>query len=139
MPTTSGPCRFGQYAPFIEGVVEKLRFDDVALFSLSGENSYSDFHGSSFTKKAWTAVVLADVMHDVYSMLLACAARRPDAMEVFRSEWSRMLGVLERGCDPRELEVTLSGAVETLGRIELRRRPRRHAACAADGGDLRAP
>jgi len=123
MPTTSGPCRFGQYAPFIEGVVEKLRFDDVALFSLSGENSYSDFHGSSFTKKTWTAVVLADVMHDVYSMLLACAARRPDAMGVFRSEWSRMLQVLERGCDPRELEETLSGAVEALGRVELRRRP----------------
>lgn len=123
MPTTSGPCRFGQYAPFIEGVVEKLRFDDVALFSLSGENSYSDFHGSSFTKKAWTAVVLADVMHDVYSMLLACAARGPDAMEAFRSEWARMLGVLERGCDPRELEETLKGAVEALGRVELRRRP----------------
>ncbi len=123
MPTTSGPCRFGQYAPFIEGVVEKLRFDDVALFSLSGENSYSDFHGSSFTKKAWTAVVLADVMHDVYSMLLACAARRPPALETFRAEWSRMLGVLERGCDPRELEETLNGAVEALGRIELRRRP----------------
>lgn len=34
-----------------------------------------------------------------------------------------MLGVLERGCDPRELEETLNGAVEALGRIELRRRP----------------
>ena len=82
MPTTSGPCRFGQYAPFIEGMVEKLCIPDVALFSLSGENSYSDFQGSSFTKKAWTAVVLADVMQDVYSMLLACAADRPQAMEV---------------------------------------------------------
>ncbi|NPV04962.1 MAG: activase [Syntrophaceae bacterium] len=123
MPTTSGPCRFGQYAPFIERVLEKRRIDDVALFSLSGENSYSDFHGSSFTKKAWSAIVLADVMHDVYSMLLACAARRPRAMEIFWEGWSRLLGVLERGCDPRALRETVSSIAQDLARIELRRRP----------------
>jgi len=123
MPTTSGPCRFGQYAPFIERLLEKLRFEDVALFSLSGENSYSDFHGSSFTRKAWTAVVLADVMHDVYSMLLACAARRPRAMEIFWKEWSRLLGVLERGCEPRALREAVVSTAEELARIELRRRP----------------
>jgi len=123
MPTTSGPCRFGQYAPFIERVLEKHRIDDVALFSLSGENSYSDFHGSSFTRKAWTAVVLADVMHDVYSMLLACAARRPRAMEIFWQGWSRLLGVLERGCDPRALREGVVSTAGDLARIELRRRP----------------
>jgi predicted CoA-substrate-specific enzyme activase len=123
MPTTSGPCRFGQYAPFIEGVVEKQRIPDVALFSLSGENSYSDFHGSSFTKKAWTGIVLADVMQDIYSALLACAAQRPRAMEVFWREWSQMLGALERGCEPTELQEALKAAVTALARIPLRRSP----------------
>jgi len=121
MPTTSGPCRFGQYAPFIEGVVEKLRIPDVALFSLSGENSYTDFHGSSFTKKAWTGVVLADIMQDIYSALLACAEERPRAMEVFWREWSQMLGVLERGCEPTELREVLKETVTALARIPLRR------------------
>lgn len=123
MPTTSGPCRFGQYAPFIEGVVEKQRIPDVALFSLSGENSYSDFHGSSFTKKAWTGVVLADIMQDIYSVLLACAEERPLAMEVFWREWSQMLAVLERGCEPTELREMLKEAVTALARIPLRRSP----------------
>ncbi len=122
MPTTSGPCRFGQYAPFIEGVVEKQRIPDVALFSLSGENSYSDFHGSSFTKKAWTGVVLADIMQDVYSTLLACAAQRPRAMEIFWQEWSNLLGVLERGCEPTQLREALQRSVGELARIPLRRR-----------------
>jgi predicted nucleotide-binding protein (sugar kinase/HSP70/actin superfamily) len=123
MPTTSGPCRFGQYAPFIEGVVEKQRIPDVALFSLSGENSYSDFHGSSFTKKAWTGVVLADIMQDIYSVLLACAEERPRAMEVFWREWSQMLAVLERGCEPTELREMLKETVTALARIPLRRSP----------------
>ena len=123
MPTTSGPCRFGQYAPFIEGMVEKLRIPDVALFSLSGENSYSDFQGSSFTKKAWTAVVLADVMQDVYSMLLACAADRPQAMEVFWKAWSGILGVLERGCEPRDVKEALETAAARLAQVALRRHP----------------
>jgi predicted CoA-substrate-specific enzyme activase len=123
MPTTSGPCRFGQYAPFIEGVVEKQRIPDVALFSLSGENSYSDFHGSSSTKKAWTGIVLADIMQDIYSALLACAGERPRAMEIFWSEWSQMLRVLERGCEPTELRETLHAAVTALARIPLWRSP----------------
>ena len=123
MPTTSGPCRFGQYAPFIEGVVEKQRIPDVALFSLSGENSYSDFHGSSFTKKAWTGVVLADIMQDIYSTLLACATQRPRAMEVFWREWSQLLGVLERGCEPAQLRDALESAVAGLSQIPLRQSP----------------
>jgi predicted CoA-substrate-specific enzyme activase len=123
MPTTSGPCRFGQYAPFIESVVEKLHIPDVALFSLSGENSYSDFQGSSFTKKAWTAIVLADVMHDVYSTLLACAKDRPQAMEVFWEVWSSILGVLEQGCEPRDVKDLLERAIARLTQVPLRRHP----------------
>ncbi|MGE5800244.1 MAG: acyl-CoA dehydratase activase-related protein, partial [Syntrophaceae bacterium] len=123
MPTTSGPCRFGQYAPFIEGVLEKQRIPDVALFSLSGENSYSDFHGSSFTKKAWTGIVLADIMQDVYSALLACAEERTRAMESFWREWSQMLGVLERGCETTGLREALKETVAALARIPLRRSP----------------
>ncbi len=123
MPTTSGPCRFGQYAPFIEGVVEKLRISDVALFSLSSENSYSDFHGSAFTRKVWTGIVLADIMQDVYSMLLACAADRTQAMEIFWREWSNLLGSLERGCAQAEVKHELHSAASALSRIRLEKRP----------------
>jgi predicted CoA-substrate-specific enzyme activase len=123
MPTTSGPCRFGQYAPFIEGLVQKLRIPDVALFSLSCENSYSDFQGSSFTKKAWPAVVLADVMHDVYSMLLACAADRSKAMETFWQVWSSILALIERGCETRDVKEVLGTAVARLTQVSLRRHP----------------
>jgi len=123
MLTTSGPCRFGQYAPFIEGVVEKLRIPDVALFSPSSENSYSDFHGSSFTKKIWTALVVADVMNDIYSVLLTCAADRPQAMEAYWQAWSGILGVLGRGCEPRDVKEALVTSGARLARVPLRRQP----------------
>ena len=44
-------------------------------------------------------------------------------MEVFWREWSQMLGVLERGCEPTELREVLKSAVAALARIPLRRSP----------------
>jgi predicted CoA-substrate-specific enzyme activase len=123
MVTTSGPCRFGQYAPFIEGVVKKLHIPDVALFSPSSENSYSDVYGSSFTKKIWTALVLADVMNDMYSALLTCAADRSRAMEVFWKSWSGILEVLGRGGEPRDVKEELETAAARLTQVALRRHP----------------
>ena len=42
MPTASGPCRFGQYSPFISQLIARNGIEDVALFSLQAENSYTE-------------------------------------------------------------------------------------------------
>ena len=61
MATGSGPCRFGQYAIFMEDLIRRLRIPDVTLFSLSSENSYAGLD-RNFQKKGWWGVVTAD--HD---------------------------------------------------------------------------
>jgi predicted nucleotide-binding protein (sugar kinase/HSP70/actin superfamily) len=64
MGTTDGPCRFGQYAPFLRKVLREQGYGEVRIFSPHGEHGYSDFgdFDSAFARTAWRAVVSADIL-----------------------------------------------------------------------------
>ncbi|MHC4457079.1 MAG: acyl-CoA dehydratase activase [Planctomycetota bacterium] len=121
MPTASGPCRFGQYAIFMEDLIRKLEIPDVALFSLTSENSYGGL-GKSVELNAWRAVVVSDVMEDIRSMLLANATNTKAAMKIFDEEWTLIQGVLERG-NFSILQKQLEQTAERLSCISLKRAP----------------
>ena len=92
--TGSGPCRFGQYYIFMEDLIKRLQIPNVALFTLSGEVSYLGM-GKDFDTRAWWAVVAADVMEDIRSMILANAVDTQKAMEIFEQGWRAILTALE--------------------------------------------
>ncbi|MGB7845143.1 MAG: hypothetical protein WBL63_05975 [Candidatus Acidiferrum sp.] len=64
MATGQGPCRFGQYVPYVQSVLTKLGYGDVTLFQPSCEQGYSDFgEGSTlFTRGVWRAIVSGDIL-----------------------------------------------------------------------------
>jgi predicted CoA-substrate-specific enzyme activase len=115
MVTGSGPCRFGQYYVFMEDLVRRLGIPNVALFSLSSENSYAGL-GNGFYRKAWWGVIVSDVMEDIRSMLLANAVDVDPAMDVFNEEWVLILTELERG-SLAHLEKQLIRTAERFNRI----------------------
>jgi len=96
MPTSSGPCRFGQYHIFMEDLITRLGIPDVAMFSLTSENSYGGM-GNDFHRRGWWGVVISDVMEDVRSMILANALDRDPALDLFEKEWCLILGELGKG------------------------------------------
>jgi predicted CoA-substrate-specific enzyme activase len=96
MPTGDGPCRFGQYRVFMENLIRRRRLVDVALISLSSEDSY-DGLPTRFHRCLWWAVVVSDAMEDVRSMLLANAVDAEAAMACFDTQWEGILGALAQG------------------------------------------
>jgi predicted nucleotide-binding protein (sugar kinase/HSP70/actin superfamily) len=64
MATAEGPCRFGQYAPFLAKVLEKTGHGDIQIISPTSKNAYSDFGvlATPFVRAAWRALVAADVL-----------------------------------------------------------------------------
>jgi predicted CoA-substrate-specific enzyme activase len=118
MPTGSGPCRFGQYRIFMEDLVRRHELPNVAIFSLTSENSYLGL-GTDFQRRGWWAVVVSDVMEDVRSMILANAGDADSAMNVFQEEWRDILAALEYGEFAR-LENQLEHTALRLGRIALK-------------------
>jgi predicted nucleotide-binding protein (sugar kinase/HSP70/actin superfamily) len=121
MPTASGPCRFGQYAVFMEDLIKKREIPDVALFSLTSENSYGGL-GKNVERNAWRAVVVSDVMEDIRSMLLANATNAKAAIRIFDQEWTLVLSELEKG-NFSLIQKQLVQTAERLGCIPLKRDP----------------
>ncbi len=120
--TGSGPCRFGQYSIFMEDLVKRLEIPNVALFSLTSENSYVGMD-KDFDRRGWWAVVVSDVIEDIRSMLLANAQDPAAAMEVFSAEWQKIIRQLENG-DYDRLERQLADSAARFGGIALKRPPR---------------
>ncbi|MBI9076970.1 MAG: activase [Desulfatibacillum sp.] len=137
MPTASGPCRFGQYHIFMEDLIKKREIPNVALFSLTSENAYAGM-GGGFQAWAYRCVVVADVMEDMRSMLLASAKDPAFAMDVFEKEWKKLLTALENrnffglkkqalstakilGAIPRKLDPARVPVISLVGEIYVRR------------------
>ncbi len=118
MATGSGPCRFGQYAVFMEDLVRRMQIPDVALMSLTSDNSYAGMD-KHFERHAWWAVVVSDVMEDIRSMLLAATHDPDSAMAVFEGEWQAILAALERASF-KGLTEQLARTAERLKAIPLR-------------------
>jgi predicted nucleotide-binding protein (sugar kinase/HSP70/actin superfamily) len=119
--TGSGPCRFGQYSIFMEDLIKRLQIPDVALFTLSDEDSYGGMD-KDFETRAWWAVVVADVMEDIRSMILANAVDPQKAIGIFEGDWQVILTALKT----REfsvLEEQLMRTAKHLRQIVLKRPP----------------
>jgi predicted CoA-substrate-specific enzyme activase len=123
MPGASGPCRFGQYSHFIGDMVTRKGIENVALFSLNAENSYTDFGGNGFTLKLWSAIVVSDIMQDIYSSLLVNARDRDAALAVYEDECQKIIGALERSANFKDLQKTLLTVADNLKAIPVNGNP----------------
>jgi predicted nucleotide-binding protein (sugar kinase/HSP70/actin superfamily) len=121
MPTASGPCRFGQYSEFIKGLINKLHLENVAVFSLSSENSYAGFGGFNLKTNLWVATIIADTFEEMYSSLLTNAVDRDSAMEILEGEWKRVLNALEARHKLKQIMEILEITANNLKQIPVRR------------------
>jgi predicted CoA-substrate-specific enzyme activase len=97
MPSASGPCRFGQYAVFMEDLIKRMQLTDVAVFSLTSDSTYATMGKGFSNQKAWCAIVIADIMEDIYSLLLANAQNKDAAIIIFNNAFDAILKALIKG------------------------------------------
>jgi predicted nucleotide-binding protein (sugar kinase/HSP70/actin superfamily) len=64
MPTAEGPCRFGQYAPYLGKILRDAGYADVQILSPTSDNGYADLGniGDAFVRGAWRALVCGDIL-----------------------------------------------------------------------------
>ncbi len=97
MPSASGPCRFGQYSVFMEDLIKRLKIPDVAVFSLTSDNTYASKGMGFSNKKAWCGIIISDIMEDIYSLLLVNAKDTAAAISLFNNAFDSILNVLAKG------------------------------------------
>jgi len=121
MPTGAGPCRFGQYFVFMEDLVKRLELKDVALLSLTSENSYAGL-GNDIQLRVWWAVIISDVVEDIRSMILANTKDSKSAIGVLEQGWQKILLEIEHG-EFKDIEKQLAEFSLALRKIPLIRPP----------------
>jgi predicted CoA-substrate-specific enzyme activase len=118
MPTASGPCRFGQYAVFLNDLIRRHEIPDVAVFSLTSDNSYFGMGKGFDYDRAWWAVIISDIMEDIRAMLLTNAADTGHAVQLFEDAWKIIVDALETRSFS-DLTVVLGDQMDRLSNVPM--------------------
>ena len=64
MPTAQGPCRFGQYAPYLRQILDGNGHAGVEILSPTSHNSYAGLGtlAKPFVRTGWRALLCADLL-----------------------------------------------------------------------------
>ncbi len=111
MPTTNGPCRFGQYHVLIHQILEQLGIRNVSMLSLNSDDGYAGMSGV-FLLRVWLGILVADVLEDLYSAILVLAEDRTAAQEVYQRISARIVASLAKDSLSRLRQTLVRAAAE---------------------------
>ncbi|MDR3146480.1 MAG: acyl-CoA dehydratase activase-related protein [Treponema sp.] len=94
VPITTGPCRTGQYFVYYENLFRDLRLENVVVFILSADNSYTEL-GPHFATEMWKGFVLSDYLKDIQTTLKATAADPVQALADYERSWRKLMEAVE--------------------------------------------
>jgi len=81
MPTAQGPCRFGQYAPYLRQILDANGYREVEILSPTSQNAYDGLGtlAGAFVRTGWRALLAADLLQKLLLMHRPYEAARGDA------------------------------------------------------------
>jgi predicted nucleotide-binding protein (sugar kinase/HSP70/actin superfamily) len=123
MPTAEGPCRFGQYAPFLKKVLREAGYGDVQVLSPTSQNGYADLGDitNAFLRAGWRALVSADTLHRALLKTRPYETSPGAADRAFQTSLQDLCQTLETSC--ADMDCQLLSLVESV--IRARERFRR--------------
>jgi len=123
MPTAEGPCRFGQYAPFLKKILREAGYGDVQVLSPTSQNGYADLGDitNAFLRAGWRALVAADTLHRALLKTRPYETSPGASDRVFQASLQDLCQTLETSC--ADMDCQLLSLVESV--IRARERFRR--------------
>ncbi|MDI6809459.1 MAG: hypothetical protein QME66_10830 [Candidatus Eisenbacteria bacterium] len=100
MPTSGGPCRFGQYAPLLRHILNERGLQDVEVLSPTSADGYSGLgeHASEFIRTGWRALLAGDVLTKLLLKTRPYELNEGDTDRVFEESLNRVgLAIEARG------------------------------------------
>jgi predicted nucleotide-binding protein (sugar kinase/HSP70/actin superfamily) len=119
VPITTGPCRTGQYFVYYENLFRDLRLENVVVFILSADNSYTEL-GPSFAQEMWKGLVLSDYLKDIQCSLKTTAVDPVQALADYEKSWRKVMHATE--FNPKNLWKELKQVAADVKKIPLKRK-----------------
>ena len=123
MATAEGPCRFGQYAPYLRKILQDAGHTSVQVISPTSKNGYAEFgeFGGVFVRAAWRALVMADILRKALLKTRPYEDTPGMADKAFWSSIEDLSRTIETMCgDPKcQLESLVEGMIRSRERFRL--------------------
>jgi predicted nucleotide-binding protein (sugar kinase/HSP70/actin superfamily) len=124
MPTAEGPCRFGQYAPFLAKILREIGYGDVQILSPTSQNSYDGLGEIStpFMRAGWRALVSADVLRKALYRTRPYELVPGSADKVYQESLADLCATIEdscsdNGCQLKSIVASMKRARERFRRV----------------------
>jgi predicted nucleotide-binding protein (sugar kinase/HSP70/actin superfamily) len=117
MATAHGPCRFGQYVPYLRKELDALGYHDALIVSPSSENGYEALgeHAAEMVRTAWMALICGDVVLKCLLKTRPYETNPGDSDAAFERSIRDFTAVVSRpGTRPKQRLKELVGAVEAM-------------------------
>ena len=97
MPTAEGPCRFGQYAPYLRHILDANGYGNVEILSPTSQNSYDGLGtlAGPFLRTGWRALLCADLLQKLMLMRRPYEECRGDIEAVYEGSLGDLCATLE--------------------------------------------
>lgn len=124
MPTSSGPCRFGQYADYMRRVFASRGFEQAMVLSPTSENAYDGVGTGSMAllRACWRGLVVADHLVALLLLIRPYEITAGDADGALNRGLDLVCRVLQRGPHARlaDLRAAASQAAALLRAVPTR-------------------
>lgn len=132
MPTAEGPCRFGQYAPYLKKILRSIGYEDIQILSPTSKNSYAGLGNVAgpFVRGGWRSLVAADTLRKMLLRTRPYEVTPGTADGCYEAALKDFCETMEHSCaDPK---CQLESLVESM----IRSRERFHLMPARYGTDM---
>ena len=131
LPSADGPCRFGQYAPYLRRVLDAAGYGGVRILSPNCDDGYASLGrvAAPFFRTAWRAAVAADLIEKLMLTIRPYEVKQGEADQAYQESIETLSDVLENapispGPQLRALCDALGGCRNRLRRLDKRRESR---------------
>jgi predicted nucleotide-binding protein (sugar kinase/HSP70/actin superfamily) len=120
MPTAEGPCRFGQYAPYLRTILDASGYHSVSILSPTSQNAYQGLGALSgpFIRTGWRALLCADILQKLLLLKRPYEECRGDTRAVYEASLNDLCHTIEQ--TPVTPAVQLRALRESLLRSRAR-------------------
>jgi predicted nucleotide-binding protein (sugar kinase/HSP70/actin superfamily) len=130
MPTAEGPCRFGQYAPYLRHILDTSGYRSVEILSPTSRNAYQGLGGLSkpFVRTGWRALLCADLLEKMQLICRPYEVQRGDTEAVYEESLADLCTTLEStpvdpGVQLQSLRDCMVRGRDRFRKLSLNRRP----------------
>jgi len=94
--TADGPCRFGQYKPFLNKVLRELGLEDIMIVAPTSANSYDDLgeYADGIFRNTWRAIVATDILRKLLLLTRPYELEKGSTNRVFQECLDQLCRVL---------------------------------------------